>query len=235
MPSLHMPLQSGSDAVLKAMRRSYRRGRYLGILDRVRQAIPHAAITTDIIVGFPGETEADFAETLTLVEEARFASAYTFQYSKRPGTPAATMADQLPREVVQERYERLVALVSDIAWQENRKVEGREVEVLVSTGEGRKDAATERLSGRARDNRLVHFTPGQASVRPGDLATVRVTYAAPHHLVSDAPVIAVRRTGAGDAWEASNAPRSNAVSLGLPGVGVPLPPQPKPYVTTGGT
>jgi tRNA-2-methylthio-N6-dimethylallyladenosine synthase len=235
MPSLHMPLQSGSDTVLKSMRRSYRRDRYLGILHRVRKAIPHAAITTDIIVGFPGETEADFVETLTLVEEARFASAYTFQYSKRPGTPAATMADQLPREVVQERYERLVALVSDIAWQENRKLEGREVEVLVSTGEGRKDAATERLTGRARDNRLVHFTPGQASVRPGDLATVRVTYAAPHHLVSDAPVIAMRRTRAGDAWETSMAPRSNTVSLGLPGVGVPLPPQPKPYVTIGGT
>jgi tRNA-2-methylthio-N6-dimethylallyladenosine synthase len=221
MPQLHMPLQSGSDAVLKAMRRSYRRDRYLGILQRVRAAIPQAAITTDIIVGFPGETEADFAETLTLVEEARFASAYTFQYSKRPGTPAAAMADQLPHEVVQERYERLVALVSDIAWQENRKLEGRHVEVLVSSGEGRKDAATERLTGRARDNRLVHFTPGQASVRPGDLATVRVTYAAPHHLVSDAPVTAVRHTRAGDMWEASTAPRLTAVSLGLPGVGAP--------------
>jgi tRNA-2-methylthio-N6-dimethylallyladenosine synthase len=123
--------------------------------------------------------------------------------------------------VVQERYERLVDLVSDIAWQQNRGFEGREVEVLVSTGEGRKDAATERLTGRARDNRLVHFTPGSASVRPGDLATVRVTYAAPHHLVSDAPVSSVRRTRAGDVWEARTARPTTAVSLGLPGVGLP--------------
>jgi tRNA-2-methylthio-N6-dimethylallyladenosine synthase len=219
MPQLHMPLQSGSDAVLKAMRRSYRRDRYLGILDRVRQAIPHAAITTDIIVGFPGETDADFEDTLTVVKQARFASAYTFQYSKRPGTPAATMTEQLPRDVVQERYERLVELVSDIAWQQNRGFEGREVEVLVSTGEGRKDAATERLTGRARDNRLVHFSPQSASVRPGDLATVRITHAAPHHLVSDSPVTSVRRTRAGDAWEAAR--RTSAVPLGLPGVGPP--------------
>src|SRR3954463_2528495 len=111
MPSLHMPLQSGSDEVLKAMRRSYRAERYLGIIDRVRAAIPEAAITTDVIVGFPGETEEDFAHTLDVVERARFASAYTFQYSKRPGTPAAVLKDQVPREVVQDRYERLVTLV----------------------------------------------------------------------------------------------------------------------------
>src|SRR5258707_2712478 len=92
--SLHMPLQSGSDQVLRAMRRSYRSERYLGIIDRVRAAMPDAAITTDIIVGFPGETEADFQATLDVVRAARFASAFTFQYSTRPGTPAATMADQ---------------------------------------------------------------------------------------------------------------------------------------------
>ena len=107
MPSLHMPLQSGSDRVLKAMRRSYRAERYLGIIDRVRAAMPDAAITTDIIVGFPGETEADFEATLDVVRAARFASAFTFQYSPRPGTPAATMADQVPKAVVQQRYERL--------------------------------------------------------------------------------------------------------------------------------
>src|SRR5699024_7969185 len=107
MPQLHMPLQSGSDRVLKAMRRSYRSKKFLGILERVRERIPHAAISTDIIVGFPGETEDDFAETLRVVEESRFASAFTFQYSIRPGTPAATMSDQIPKEVVQERYERL--------------------------------------------------------------------------------------------------------------------------------
>jgi tRNA-2-methylthio-N6-dimethylallyladenosine synthase len=101
MPQLHMPLQSGSDRVLKAMRRSYRSDRFLGILDRVRDRIPHAAITTDIIVGFPGESEEDFADTLRVVELSRFASAYTFQYSIRPGTPAATMPDQVPKTVVQ--------------------------------------------------------------------------------------------------------------------------------------
>src|SRR4051795_11789386 len=147
MPSLHMPLQSGSDRVLKAMRRSYRSDRYLGILDRVREAIPDAAITTDIIVGFPGETEDDFAETMHVVEQARFAGAFTFQYSKRPGTPAAGLADQISKPVVQDRYERLVGLVEDVAWSENKKLVGRTVELLVSEGEGRKDGATHRLTG----------------------------------------------------------------------------------------
>ena len=119
--------------------------------------MPDAAITTDIIVGFPGETEADFQQTLEVVRESRFSGAFTFLYSKRPGTPAADMPDQLPHEVVQERYERLVEVVNEIAWSENQTFEGREVEVLVAEGEGRKDLATERLSGRARDNRLVHF------------------------------------------------------------------------------
>src|SRR5690606_1790731 len=105
MPQLHMPLQSGSDKVLKDMRRSYRSKKFLGILDKVRERIPHAAITTDIIVGFPGETEEDFQATLDVVEASRFSSAFTFQYSKRPGTPAAELEEQLPKAVVQERYE----------------------------------------------------------------------------------------------------------------------------------
>ncbi len=232
MPQLHMPLQSGSDRVLKAMRRSYRQSRYLGILERVRAAMPEAAITTDIIVGFPGETEEDFAETLDVVRQARFAQAFTFQYSKRPGTPAAELEEQVPREVVQERYERLVALVDEIAWAENRAFEGRTVELLVSEGEGRKDAATHRLSGRAPDNRLVHFTPvvstgsttdevAPVDVRPGDVVEVQVTYGAPHHLVADGPVRSVRRTRSGDAWEARTAQTSPTVSLGLPTVGAP--------------
>ena len=119
MPSLHMPLQSGSDQVLRAMRRSYRRDRFLAILDEVRASIPDAAITTDIIVGFPGETEADFADTLEVVERARFSAAFTFQYSPRPGTPAAEMDDQIPKAVVQERYERLVEALERISWEEN--------------------------------------------------------------------------------------------------------------------
>src|ERR1700712_5565104 len=191
IPQLHMPLQSGSDRILKAMRRSYRQERYLGIIERVRAAMPDAAITTDIIVGFPGETEEDFAATLEVVRRARFAGAFTFQYSKRPGTPAAELDEQVPREVVQERYERLVALADEISWAENRALEGRTVELMVSEGEGRKDAATHRLSGRARDNRLVHFTPvvsssvepvetGSVAVRPGDMVEVVVSYGAPH-------------------------------------------------------
>ena len=201
MPQLHMPLQSGSDRLLKEMRRSYRSERYLGIIDRVRAAMPDAAITTDIIVGFPGETDDDFAATLDVVRQARFASAFTFQYSPRPGTPAATYADQVPPEVVRERYLALQELSDQIAWDENKALVGRTVELLVAEGEGRKDGATLRLSGRAPDNRLVHFVPGEHAPRPGDVVNAEITYAAPHHLVSDMPVAGVRRTRAGDAWE----------------------------------
>jgi tRNA-2-methylthio-N6-dimethylallyladenosine synthase len=182
MPQLHMPMQSGSDTVLKAMRRSYRRERYLGIIDRVRAAMPEAAITTDIIVGFPGETDQDFEETLQAVRLARFASAFTFQYSKRPGTPAAEMPHQVPKEVVRERYDRLIALQEQISWESAKQLLGHEVEVLVSAGDGRKDGDTGRISGRARDGRLVHVS-GNAG--PGDVVTAEVTYAAPHHLVAD--------------------------------------------------
>ena len=218
MHQLHMPLQSGSDDVLRRMRRSYRQEKYLGIIDRVRAAMPDAAITTDIIVGFPGETEADFEATLDVVRAARFAGAFTFQYSIRPGTPAATMPDQVPKAVVQDRYERLVALQDGIAWAENLAQVGRTVDVLVAEGEGRKDVATHRMSGRAPDNRLVHFTACDA--RPGDLVTVTVSQAAPHHLMADGPVVAIRRTRAGDAWEARtvSAPGSTAVLVGLPGL-----------------
>jgi len=211
--------------VLRAMRRSYRQERYLGIIERVRAAIPDAAITTDIIVGFPGETEEDFEQTLHVVREARFAQAFTFQYSKRPGTPAATMENQVPKEVVQARYERLIELQEQISWDENKKLVGRELELMVAEGEGSKDAATRRLSGRAPDNRLVHFRRPDEPVRPGDMVTVEVTYAAPHHLLADAPVKAVRRTRAGDAWQArQEAPaQSGAVSLGMPKIGAPAP------------
>jgi len=188
-PALHMPLQSGSDRVLRAMRRSYRAERFLGIIDRVRAAMPHAAITTDLIVGFPGETEEDFAATLDVVRRARFSGAFTFQYSKRPGTPAAELDGQLPKAVVQERYERLVALQEQIALEDNRHQIGRTVELLVASGEGRKDSRTARMSGRARDGRLVHFAPGEQQVRPGDIITTVVTDAAPHHLIADGDVI----------------------------------------------
>ncbi len=227
MHSLHMPLQSGSDRMLKAMRRSYRQERYLGILDRVRAAMPDAAITTDIIVGFPGESDDDFAQTLHVVREARFSGAFTFQYSKRPGTPAAELPDQLPKAVVQERYERLLALQEEISWAENTRQVGRVLDVLVAEGEGRKDGATHRLSGRAPDNRLVHFAvpPDVTAPRPGDVATVEVTYAAPHHLVADGSFGGARRTRAGDAWQArqGGTPAAAGVLLGMPGVGAPAP------------
>ncbi|MFT4082955.1 MAG: tRNA (N6-isopentenyl adenosine(37)-C2)-methylthiotransferase MiaB [Nocardioides sp.] len=233
MPSLHMPLQSGSDAVLRAMRRSYRSARYLGIIERVRAAIPHAAITTDIIVGFPGETEEDFAATLDVVRRARFSSAFTFQYSIRPGTPAADLPGQVDPGVVKDRYGRLVEVVNEIAWAENRRLVGATLELMVAEGEGRKDAETHRLSGRAPDNRLVHFSALDAAgrpieVRPGDMVTVEVTYAAPHHLVADGPVRSVRATRSGDAWAARQARPAESggtrsVGLGMPSVGVPEP------------
>ncbi len=241
MPQLHMPLQSGSDRILKAMRRSYRSSRFLGILDRVRQSIPDAAISTDLIVGFPGETEDDFQQTLDVVGQARFAQAFTFQYSPRPGTPAAGLSDQVPKAVVQERYGRLLELQEAISWQENRRLEGTVAEVLVTEAKGRKDGAQQRLSGRAPDNRLVHFAVphGGDRPRPGDLATVTITYAAPHHLVSDpesgSSVYQVRRTRSGDAWQLrqdaaaepsratlpiASAAAPQPVSLGLPSLRV---------------
>ncbi|MDQ4010033.1 MAG: tRNA (N6-isopentenyl adenosine(37)-C2)-methylthiotransferase MiaB [Actinomycetota bacterium] len=218
---LHMPLQSGSDAVLRAMRRSYRALRYLAIVGEVRAAMPDAALSTDIIVGFPGETEADFQATLDVVREGRFSQAFTFQYSPRPGTPAAEMAAQVPKVVVQDRYERLVALQEEISWELNRGLVGSQVEVLVSEGEGRKDAVTRRMSGRARDGRLVHFNPGAVEVRPGDVVLTEVTYGAPHHLVSDLPLRAHRRTTAGEAWAAGRRPTTPGVALGLPSFGRP--------------
>jgi tRNA-2-methylthio-N6-dimethylallyladenosine synthase len=245
MPQLHMPLQSGSDAVLRAMRRAYRRDKYLGILGKVRDAIPDAAITTDIIVGFPGETESDFADTLDVVRQARFAGAFTFRYSTRPGTPAATMDGQVPAGVVQDRYERLVALVEETSLDGNQRFAGREVEVLVADGEGRKDDVTHRMSGRARDNRLVHFAPfgpaggsggssprASTAPRPGDVVATVVTHAAPHYLIADGEPLAIRRTRGGDAWAArqarhdrpgagDDAGSGGRVLLGMPALGRP--------------
>jgi tRNA-2-methylthio-N6-dimethylallyladenosine synthase len=232
MPQLHMPLQSGSDRILKAMRRSYRSARFLGILDRVRERMPEAAISTDIIVGFPGETEEDFQATLDVVERSRFATAFTFQYSQRPGTPAADLPDQLPKHVVQERFERLTALQDRIAAEENARQVGRRVEVMVTAHQGRKAEETHRLTGRAQDQRLVHFSvPEGAEVpRPGDLVTVPVTRAAPFHLLSDpaAADYSLRRSRAGDAWDRSQAdscgaPSGAGAGAGAKGVSLGMP------------
>src|SRR5690606_21492486 len=156
MPQLHFPLQSGSDRVPRAMRRSYRSEKFLAILDKVRAQMPDAAVSTDIIVGFPGETEEDFLDTMRVVEAARFANAFTFQYSPRPGTPAADLPDQLPKAVVQERFERLTALQERNSTEEAQRQVGRTVEVLVAEADGRKDDVSRRVTARGADNRLVH-------------------------------------------------------------------------------
>ncbi len=163
---------------------------------------------------------------------ARFSSAFTFQYSIRPGTPAATMDDQVPKPVVQERFERLIAVQEEVCWAENRRLEGREVEVLVAPSEGRKDAETRRLSGRARDNRLVHFAvpdgrrgaPSRATSSRWGSPTARRTTSSPTP-ASQGGAYAVRRTPGGDAWAAlQDVPHGTgkpAVSLGMPRSGVP--------------
>ncbi len=236
MPSLHMPLQSGSDRILRLMRRSYRSTKFLGILDRVREQIPQAAITTDIIVGFPGETEEDFQQTLDVVEASRFSSAFTFLYSPRPGTPAADMEDQVPVEVANDRFQRLIDLQKRISTEENQKLEGTTVNVLVSAQEGRKDEHTARITGRAEDNRLVHVAlPNELSIlpRPGDVVTATVTHGAPFHLVADSALhggeFSIRATRAGDAWEYGERRKDELmreatgqapVSLGLPTIGL---------------
>jgi tRNA-2-methylthio-N6-dimethylallyladenosine synthase len=175
---IHFPLQSGSDRVLQAMRRSYRRERYLGWLDRIREAIPGIGVSTDVIVGFPGETEADFRDTLDVVERAGFDSAYTFQYSPRPGTLAASFPDQVPKDVVQERFDRLVALQESVSVERARRQLGTTVEVLVE-GEGKRGPGSQ---GRTRTNRIVHL--GEA-VAPGTFARARIVGAAAHHLTGE--------------------------------------------------
>ena len=216
MPHLHMPLQSGSDQVLQQMRRSYRSDRYLGILDRVRAAIPHAAITTDIIVGFPGETEQDFQATLDVCSTARFTAAYTYQYSKRPGTPAATMSDQIADDVVADRYTRLHNHQQAISFSVNQEAIGTTHKILVGDYEGRRDEAQSRLTGRSEDFRLVHFD-NTCVARPGDEVTVTITDASAHYLIGDPR--SVRQTRGAEAHAARIAqPGPSATMLGIPTV-----------------
>ena len=197
MPHLHMPLQSGSDKILQAMRRSYRADRYLGIIEKVRKAMPDAAITTDIIVGFPGESDDDFAATIDLVKQAKFSAAYTFQYSKRPGTPAALMADQIGDDVMAHRYNQLHNIQQEISKSENEKQIGKTVELLVSSNEGRHDVDQKRMNGRSADFRLTHFDNSANTARPGDLVKVKVTQGFANHILASAP-ISVTKTKGGD-------------------------------------
>jgi tRNA-2-methylthio-N6-dimethylallyladenosine synthase len=176
---LHLPLQSGSDRVLARMHRGYTAERYLGRLAAARAAVDDLAVTTDLIVGFPGETDDDFERTLEVVAEAGYDSAYTFIFSPRPGTEAAERVDEfVPAEVVAERFERLRVVVERSALARHRARIGRVEEVLVE-GPSKRDPAT--TTGRTRQNKLVHFTPS-APIRPGSYARVRVAEAAPHHL-----------------------------------------------------
>lgn len=214
MPHLHMPLQSGSNSILASMRRSYRSDRYLGILERVRYAMPHASITTDIIVGFPGETESDFQATLDVCTHARFAAAYTYQYSIRPGTPAATMPNQISSEIVGERYTRLHNHQQLISLSVNQEAIGKTFKVLVGSHEGRRDVVQERLTGRSEDFRLVHFD-NSSTARPGDEVEVKITDASAHYLIGTPST--VRRTRGGDAHEARNKETSKtSTMLGMP-------------------
>jgi tRNA-2-methylthio-N6-dimethylallyladenosine synthase len=180
---LHLPLQSGSDVTLAAMRRGYTASRYLARLAAARAAIDDLAVTTDLIVGFPGETEEDFSRTLEVVAEAAYDSAYMFIFSPRPGTRAAEMTEAfVPPDVVAERFERLKVVVERSALARHVARIGRVEEVLVE-GPSKRDPS--RLSGRTRQNKLVHFVPPSPGLGPGALVQVRVTSAAPHHLAGE--------------------------------------------------
>ncbi len=186
MHQLHMPLQSGSDKTLRAMRRSYRTKRFLAILDKVRAAMPDARISTDIIVGFPGETEEDFQQTVDIVKRARFTSAYIFEYSPRPDTPAASM-QQVPHDIVSDRFNRLQTTQERITREEMAKLVGTTVEMMIAAAPGRKDQATHRVTGREKGGLLVHaaIPEGQPTPQVGQFVLCTVTQAGPHYLVSD--------------------------------------------------
>lgn len=232
---LHLPLQSGSDRVLKAMRRSYRSRRFLDLVERTRELLPTASLTTDLIVGFPGETDEDFEDTLTVVEAARFDQAFTFQYSPRPGTPAAEMVDDfISPEVVAQRYGRLEELTRRLSHEAHEAMLGTRQQLLL---ESPSKTDPTRLSGRTRGNHLVHIPAPTSSPTagghggtdhwaPGDLVDVTITEAATNYCIAGAP-LAVVRTDAGRATESAMA-SGRGWSLGpdavlTPPVGQALP------------
>lgn len=169
---IHLPVQSGNSDILKIMGRNYSRESYLELFHKLKKAIPHASFTTDIIVGYPNETDEQFEDTLSLVEECQFDGAYTFIYSPRPGTPAARMKDDVPMEVKKERLQRLNKLVNELAAKSNKRLEGKVVEVLVE-GESKKNSDV--LSGHTRTNKVVNFRGPKSLI--GELVPVRVTSA----------------------------------------------------------
>ncbi|MBB6732379.1 tRNA (N6-isopentenyl adenosine(37)-C2)-methylthiotransferase MiaB [Cohnella zeiphila] len=178
---IHLPVQSGSSEVLKRMSRKYTREQFLDLVSRIRLAIPNAVLTTDIIVGFPGETEEQFEETMSIVREANFAAAYTFIYSPREGTPAAVMEDNVPYEVKQKRLLRLNELIAELSLKDNRQLADRTVEVLVE-GQSKNNAGM--LSGRTRSNKLIHFEGPKEWI--GQFVQVRVTKVQTWFLIAEA-------------------------------------------------
>jgi tRNA-2-methylthio-N6-dimethylallyladenosine synthase len=186
---LHLPLQSGSDRVLAAMHRGYTGARYLERLAAARAAVPDLAVSTDLIVGFPGETDDDFERTLEVVAEAAFDSAYTFLFSPRPGTEAAGLVERfVPAAAAAERFERLRVVVERSALDRHRARVGRCEEVVVE-GPSRKDPQV--LTGRTRQHKLVHF-PSVAPLPGGTFAEVTITGAAPHHLTGELVAVTAR-------------------------------------------
>jgi tRNA-2-methylthio-N6-dimethylallyladenosine synthase len=181
---IHLPLQSGSSRVLKAMRRTYNRERYLDRVGMIRELVPDCALTTDIIVGFPGETEEDFEETMEVVEQLRYDSAFTFIFSPRRGTPAAELEDAVPHDVKRERMARLVAAVQRHATERAQRFVGRAMEVLVE-GPSRTDPA--KLRGRIRHNKTVNFTGAAA---PGELTEVEIASATSTTLAGEESLVA---------------------------------------------
>jgi len=182
--SAHLPVQSGSDRVLKLMHRGYTRARFLDIIAKLRAVRPAMGITTDIIVGFPGETDVDFAETLSLVREVEFDNAFVFKYSPRRDTPAAAMPNQLPEELIEARHAELLAAVNVIAERKNKACEGSVVEILVE-GPSRKNAA--RLEGRTRSNKIVVFEGSERHI--GQVMDVKIVHAAPFTLYADPAIV----------------------------------------------
>ncbi|MDQ2896682.1 MAG: tRNA (N6-isopentenyl adenosine(37)-C2)-methylthiotransferase MiaB [Actinomycetota bacterium] len=182
---IHLPLQSGSSPILKRMRRTYTRERYLDRVDLIREHVPDCALTTDIIVGFPGETDADFAQTLEVAEEVGYDGAFTFIYSPRRGTEAAAMPGQLPHEVKVERLERLVEVIQRRARERAQRFVGRTLDVLVE-GPSRTDPS--RLRGRSRHNKVVHFAGLGA---PGEIVAVQIDGATSQTLSGEAPLLAL--------------------------------------------
>jgi tRNA-2-methylthio-N6-dimethylallyladenosine synthase len=176
---LHVPFQSGSDAVLKRMHRGYSRAEYLDLVTRLRAVIPEVTLSTDVIVGFPGETEDDFAATLEVTSEVRFGQLYGFSFSPRPRTPAARYPGRVSRQEAGKRLERLFALQSAVQLELNQALIGKTVELLV---DGLARRGTESWQGRGPDNRVVNF-PAWKGIRAGELARVTITGATPHALL----------------------------------------------------